>query len=89
MSAQPRLDRSTAMAVYLCYAAGVGLLIAWDGLPEPFQLAAAIAALIGGAVFRSRVLHAGAWSMIDASGGLASALSYLFVAFLLGHGPFR
>ena len=89
MSTQPRLDRQTALAVYLCGAAGVGLLIAWDGFPGPLQLSAVIAAIVGGSVFRNRVLHAGAWSLIDFGSGVVSLLAYLFTAFLLRHGPFR
>ena len=83
------MDRRTAIAADLALAAGLGVVVGLNILPEPIQWGIIAAGSIAAFILRSRVLHAEPWSGIDFAWLAVFLATYLPIAAVLGHWPFR
>ena len=59
------MDREQARALYYATAAGLGLFVAADLLPEPWQFLVVLLAGVGATLIRSQLLRAAPWSRAD------------------------
>ena len=84
----PRVDRRTAIAANLVLAAVLGVTVGLM-LPEAIQWAIIAAGTIAALFIRYGVLHDPVWSRVDLAWLAVFAATWLPVAALLGHWPFR
>ena len=83
------MDRRQAEILYDGVAAGLGLFVALDPLPEPWQLVAVLIGGVGATVIRSRLLHAAPWSRTDVTWVLIFLAVWAPASWLLHRWPFR
>ena len=83
------MDRRTAVAADLALAAGLGVVVGLNVLPEPIQWVVIAAGSIAAFILSRRVLHSEPWSGIDFAWLGVFLAMYLPIAALLGHWPFR
>jgi hypothetical protein len=83
------VDRGRAQALYYGVAAALGVFVALDPLPEPWQFVAVLLGGVGATVIRSRLLHAAPWSRSDLTWVLIFLATWLPASALLHRWPFR
>jgi uncharacterized protein (DUF2062 family) len=83
------VDRRQAEALYYGVAAALGVFVALNPLPEPWQLVAVLLAGVGATLIRSQLLHAAAWSRTDLTWVLIFLATWAPASWLLHRWPFR
>jgi hypothetical protein len=83
------VDRKQAETLYYGVAAALGVFVALDPLPEPWQLVAVLIAGVGATLIRSQILHAAAWSRTDVTWVLIFLAVWVPASWLLHRWPFR
>jgi len=83
------VDREQARILYYGTAGVLGLFVAADPLPEPWQLIAVLVVGIAATLIRSRLLRAAPWSRTDVLWIAVFFAAWAPAAWLLHRWPFR